>query len=227
MGLRAARRRTCQISPSVPSSLSRRHVFDICQSAGINIQSFGWRFVVERQIRGSAVGRMLHVNACCRQASTMDFRELTPHTIKYPTRRNVLFGNIHTARELPLMQQCPNNSQSCAMEYEESVIFKDFIKPLGSAQKHCHLSMYVGKWQEWHSTENTGDITKCYLSRVEHAYSVLRLIEMYPKWRKPSQGTADSHTTSIDSSFKDSPYFIRDPTKEEDVLHAYEECHFF
>ncbi|GBP29937.1 hypothetical protein EVAR_18417_1 [Eumeta japonica] len=27
------------------------------------------RFVVERQIRGSAVGCMLHVNACCRQAS--------------------------------------------------------------------------------------------------------------------------------------------------------------
>ncbi|GBP44293.1 hypothetical protein EVAR_27250_1 [Eumeta japonica] len=41
------------------------------------------RFVVERQIRGSAVGCMLHVNACCRQASTMDFRELTPHTIQY------------------------------------------------------------------------------------------------------------------------------------------------
>ncbi|GBP68795.1 hypothetical protein EVAR_36557_1 [Eumeta japonica] len=38
---------------------------------------------VERQIRGSAVGCMLHVNACCRQASTMDFRELTPHTIQY------------------------------------------------------------------------------------------------------------------------------------------------
>ncbi|GBP56055.1 hypothetical protein EVAR_43817_1 [Eumeta japonica] len=37
---------------------------------------------VERQIRGSAVGCMLHVNACCRQASTMDFRELTPHTIQ-------------------------------------------------------------------------------------------------------------------------------------------------
>ncbi|GBP41347.1 hypothetical protein EVAR_84690_1 [Eumeta japonica] len=28
------------------------------------------------------VGCMLHVNACCRQASTMDFRELTPHTIQ-------------------------------------------------------------------------------------------------------------------------------------------------
>ncbi|GBP38205.1 hypothetical protein EVAR_18084_1 [Eumeta japonica] len=40
------------------------------------------RFVVERQIRGSAVGCMLHVNTCCRQASTMDFRELTPHTIQ-------------------------------------------------------------------------------------------------------------------------------------------------
>ncbi|GBP04344.1 hypothetical protein EVAR_6545_1 [Eumeta japonica] len=40
------------------------------------------RFVVERQIRGSAVGCMLNVNACCRQASTMDFRELTPHTIQ-------------------------------------------------------------------------------------------------------------------------------------------------
>ncbi|GBP93308.1 hypothetical protein EVAR_66541_1 [Eumeta japonica] len=39
------------------------------------------RFVVERQIRGSAVGCMLHGNACCRQASTIDFRELTPHTI--------------------------------------------------------------------------------------------------------------------------------------------------
>ncbi|GBP58640.1 hypothetical protein EVAR_38879_1 [Eumeta japonica] len=40
------------------------------------------RFVVERQIRGSAVGCMLHVNACCRQRSTMDFRELTPHTVQ-------------------------------------------------------------------------------------------------------------------------------------------------
>ncbi|GBP83413.1 hypothetical protein EVAR_62427_1 [Eumeta japonica] len=46
----------------------------------------GMRFVVERQIRGSAVGCMLHVNACCRQASTMDFRELTPHTIQCKTR---------------------------------------------------------------------------------------------------------------------------------------------
>ncbi|GBP51436.1 hypothetical protein EVAR_37272_1 [Eumeta japonica] len=45
-------------------------VFDICQSFEINIQPFGKRFVVERQIRGSAVGCMLHVNACCRQAST-------------------------------------------------------------------------------------------------------------------------------------------------------------
>ncbi|GBP11287.1 hypothetical protein EVAR_92828_1 [Eumeta japonica] len=44
---------------------------------------FTFRFVVERQIRGSAVRCMLHVNACCRQASTMDFRELTPHTIQY------------------------------------------------------------------------------------------------------------------------------------------------
>ncbi|GBP70562.1 hypothetical protein EVAR_54371_1 [Eumeta japonica] len=40
------------------------------------------RFVVERQIRGSAVGCMLHVNACCRQASTMDSSELTPNTIQ-------------------------------------------------------------------------------------------------------------------------------------------------
>ncbi|GBP62038.1 hypothetical protein EVAR_54063_1 [Eumeta japonica] len=40
------------------------------------------RFVVKRQIRGSAVGCMLHVNARCRQVSTMDFRELTPHTIQ-------------------------------------------------------------------------------------------------------------------------------------------------
>ncbi|GBP72622.1 Zinc finger protein 782 [Eumeta japonica] len=39
--------------------------------------------IVERKIRGSAVGCMLHVNACFRQASTMDFRELTPHTIQY------------------------------------------------------------------------------------------------------------------------------------------------
>ncbi|GBP45686.1 hypothetical protein EVAR_35955_1 [Eumeta japonica] len=29
------------------------------------------RFIVERQIRGSAVGCMLHVNACCRQASCL------------------------------------------------------------------------------------------------------------------------------------------------------------
>ncbi|GBP15689.1 hypothetical protein EVAR_5377_1 [Eumeta japonica] len=40
------------------------------------------RFVVERQIRGSAVGCVLHVDACCRQAPTMDFRELTPNTIQ-------------------------------------------------------------------------------------------------------------------------------------------------
>ncbi|GBP77544.1 hypothetical protein EVAR_98997_1 [Eumeta japonica] len=39
----------------------------------------GERLVVERQIRGSAAGCMLHVNACCGQASIMDLRELTPH----------------------------------------------------------------------------------------------------------------------------------------------------
>ncbi|GBP76585.1 hypothetical protein EVAR_58101_1 [Eumeta japonica] len=38
--------------------------------------------MVEKQIRGSAVGCMLHVNACCRQAPVMDFRELTPQTIE-------------------------------------------------------------------------------------------------------------------------------------------------
>ncbi|GBP85525.1 hypothetical protein EVAR_53749_1 [Eumeta japonica] len=53
----------------------RIHVeFERCLQEGLEFV----KFVVERQIRGSAVGCMLHVNACCRQASTMDFRDLTP-----------------------------------------------------------------------------------------------------------------------------------------------------
>ncbi|GBP61267.1 hypothetical protein EVAR_52755_1 [Eumeta japonica] len=40
------------------------------------------RFVVERQIRGSAVGCMLHVDACCRQAPAINNLRATNELMK-------------------------------------------------------------------------------------------------------------------------------------------------
>ncbi|GBP19710.1 hypothetical protein EVAR_8870_1 [Eumeta japonica] len=52
------------------------------------------RFVVKRQIRGSAVGCMLHVNACCRQASP--HRELKSVAI-----------DITNLKDISLLRQAP------------------------------------------------------------------------------------------------------------------------
>ncbi|GBP88966.1 hypothetical protein EVAR_87738_1 [Eumeta japonica] len=57
------------------------------ENINFELEKYVDRFVVERQSRGSVVGCMLHANACCRQASIMDFRELTPHTIQYESLR--------------------------------------------------------------------------------------------------------------------------------------------
>ncbi|GBP27903.1 hypothetical protein EVAR_14093_1 [Eumeta japonica] len=78
-----------------PEALSNQY------SVGRGARSFA-RFVVERQIRGSSVGCMLHVNACCRQASIMDFSELTPHTIqlsKLLTPKYYGFQEANTKKE--------------------------------------------------------------------------------------------------------------------------------
>ncbi|GBP97819.1 hypothetical protein EVAR_71500_1 [Eumeta japonica] len=58
---------------------------------------------MEEEIRGSAVGCMLHVNACCGQVFIMNFHELTPHTLE-------LFVNIAGQQAVPQNKESGSGS---------------------------------------------------------------------------------------------------------------------
>ncbi|GBP22172.1 hypothetical protein EVAR_10682_1 [Eumeta japonica] len=74
-------------------------------------------------------------------------------------------------------------------------------------------------WQKRYTEGSTGEITKCFFSRVKEAYRILSRVRMTPSLAKTSQDTEDLLSTS--------PYCACPPDKVQDLLHVLEESPIF
>ncbi|GBP17438.1 hypothetical protein EVAR_8795_1 [Eumeta japonica] len=104
---------------AVGSNFNSGRVFDICQSSGINIQSFGWRFVVERQIRGSEFSTPAHSLAGYCGAYTPHTMYPNPFDRKHSTIRQVIDrllkgDKIGIRKEKNALSRKSSNDSSCS-----------------------------------------------------------------------------------------------------------------
>ncbi|GBP55549.1 Retrovirus-related Pol polyprotein from type-1 retrotransposable element R1 3 [Eumeta japonica] len=80
------------------------------------------------------------------------------------------------------------------------------------------------EWQQRYAEGSTGEIIKCFFSRVEQAYTVLRKIEKEPQVAQTLTGHGRFAQYLYRFKLRDSPYCAFDPVKIQDLLHILEDC---
>ncbi|GBP91972.1 Putative 115 kDa protein in type-1 retrotransposable element R1DM [Eumeta japonica] len=96
--------------------------------------------------------------------------------------------------------------------------------PLSYAKKVIRAAS-LKEWQQRYAEESTDEITKCFFTRVEQAYRILRDIDMTSQVAQ----TLTGHGGFAQYLFRlrDSPYYACDPVKIQNVLHVLEDCDMF
>ncbi|GBP73996.1 Retrovirus-related Pol polyprotein from type-1 retrotransposable element R1 3 [Eumeta japonica] len=98
--------------------------------------------------------------------------------------------------------------------------------PLSHAKRVMRAAI-LEEWQERYAEGNTGKVTKCFFPRVEQAYRILKQLEMTSQIAQTLTGYGGFAHYLFRFKLKDSPYCACDPAKEQDILHALEECCMF